>query len=255
MSSNPFALLDVDGQTETKKVAAPKKAAPKAAPKKDAKAVAAPQKKEVAPKTLEKKPLASGERDRHSKGGRNAGEANTKRPFDRSLNRQTTGQHERKGGDSKGVKGSWATKNPEADQVAADVEQKKDEAEAKVEEAKVESLKRSQKNQHHFYSLMLLSKRRQLLVNVPRLVHQPQQQIPRLLTPVQSHPLKSNPSPRVNPRSTQTRRPSTLMNSWLSTVVLKSNPPTMIVNNVNVRLTVTISQHCKCFFKMKMGVF
>lgn len=138
MSSNPFALLDVDGQTETKKVAAPKKAAPKAAPKKDAKAVAAPQKKEVAPKTLEKKPLASGERDRHSKGGRNAGEANTKRPFDRSLNRQTTGQHERKGGDSKGVKGSWATKNPEADQVAADVEQKKDEAEAKVEEAKVE---------------------------------------------------------------------------------------------------------------------
>lgn len=145
MSSNPFALLDVDGQTETKKTAAPaKKAAPKAAaaaaPKKDAKAApaaAAPQKKEVAPKTLEKKPLASGERDRHSKGGRNAGEQ-TKRPYDRSLNRQTTGQHERKGGDSKGVKGSWATKNPEADQVAADVEQKKDEAEAKVEETKVE---------------------------------------------------------------------------------------------------------------------
>lgn len=131
MSSNSFALLDVDGQTDQpqkkvaqKKVADKKPAAAAPAPKKDAK---------IAPKTIEKKPLASGERDRHTKGGRSEGEK-TKRPFDRSLNRQTAGQTERKGQD-KQIKGGWAQKNPEADQVAPDVDQKKDEAEAKIEEA------------------------------------------------------------------------------------------------------------------------
>lgn len=142
MSSNPFALLDVDGQQDQPKKVAQKKQAEKkpaqaAAPKKDAKAIAP---KAVAPKTHEKKPLASGERDRHTKGGRSEGEKNTKRPFDRSLNRQTAGQTERKGQD-KQIKGSWASKNPEADQVAADVDQKKEDAEVKAEEAaKVEEV-------------------------------------------------------------------------------------------------------------------
>lgn len=141
MSGNPFALLDVEVQEKkpvTKAPKAEKKAA--VAPKKDA---AAAPKKDAKAVPQQKKPLASGERDRHTKGGRSEGE-NTKRPFDRSLNRQTKGQTERKGQD-KQVKGGWAAKNPEADQVAPDADQKKDEEIKKEEEVKVEEPVKEQK--------------------------------------------------------------------------------------------------------------
>jgi hypothetical protein len=143
MSGNPFALLDNDPQEKKPSAVVAKKqqvqpkdkkapVATAAAPKKDAKAV--PQ---------VKKPLASGERDRHTKGGRSEGEK-TKRPFDRSVSRQAAlgkgGQHERKGQD-RSVKGGVGAKDPKADQVAADVDQKKDEEEKKEEEAKVEEVK------------------------------------------------------------------------------------------------------------------
>jgi len=143
--SNPFALLDVDNEPQQKKVAA-QKAAPKAAAAKApaAKVQAAPKKDaKAAPKPAQKDATAP-KGDRHTKFGRDAGEANTKRPHDRSLNRQQDKKVERKG-EKSGVKGSWGNKDPQADQVAADVDQKKDDAEAKAEAAKVEEVKTEEK--------------------------------------------------------------------------------------------------------------
>jgi hypothetical protein len=123
--SNPFALLDIEN--DKKNVSASKASV---APKKDAKAIA----QHVAPKG-----------DRHTKFGRDAGEANTKRPHDRSLNRQRDKKVERKGEQS-GVKGSWGNKDPHADQVPADPDQKRDDAFAKAEfAAKAEARNRAEK--------------------------------------------------------------------------------------------------------------
>lgn len=154
---NKFALLDEDGFTEPKKVEQ-KKAAPAAA-----KAPAAP--KVAAAKAADKKPVGEKKpfvgKDRHTKGGRDAGaaapEGERKKFHDRSLPRHDKRQTERKGAERSNVKGGTASRDPTADQVTTDVEQKKDEEEAKKEEeaAVVEEKKEEEKKEEEPKAFLL----------------------------------------------------------------------------------------------------